>query len=139
MAFLLANGMLRNLHGHGCISDQQWLDTMTQTHETASRLPGPDLFIEQKMSWMPLYNMIHLSSQMLVDRIKPTPGNVCTQLAYGPLSFKGSADFCTSLFDGDTLATNEDLERIRHALETRASQETGTPRSGQAPSMTPNR
>ena len=127
MAFVLGNSLLGSLKDHGCISDQQWLDQMTQAYEQARLLPGPDLFIQQKMSWAPHYKMLYGAPEIMVERIKPTPNNVCAQMASGSLAFQGSAEFCASSFAGEKLATLQDFERIRNALVARVDKEKDTP------------
>ncbi len=127
MAFLLGNSLLQQIQNQGCISDQQWLEQMTHTYEQARLLQGPDLFIQKKMAWNPLYKMLYRGPEIMVDRIKPTPGNVCLQMASGSLSSKGSAAFCEAVFAGNQLATTEELKRIRQTLKARAAQQKDTP------------
>lgn len=126
IAFVLGNSLLRSLKDHGCISDQQWLDQMTLAYEQARLLPGPDLFIQKKMAWIPFYKMLYGAPEIMVKRIKPTPNNVCAQMASDSLAFKSSAEFCAAFFSSEKLATLEDLERIRNALGARADKEKDT-------------
>lgn len=127
LAFMLGSTFLHQRHANGCVSDQQWLDEMKQTHHQASAFPGPDAFIQQKLAWTYVYKLLFTPSEILVDRLKPTPANLCARMATNDLGFQGSAELCADYFANDELATLADIDRIRTTLKTQADKRKDTP------------